>query len=308
MFSASNAQCRRSVWRTAPPRKITAFTLIELLVVIAIIAILASILFPVFAQAREKARQTACLSNMRQWGTGFMAYATDYDDTLPSQQYGGEQDGNDVNWVSVTQPYIENQKIIGASNKEQGTNKAMSKIAVCPSQIIGVRLGQTASQPEVTMSYGFSEWAVGTRDARFGVGPKKNSADPASFRPLAQFVNTASTVMLGEIAIAYSQTTVYPIDNDSNVVQWGYGSTQRNATDFTNPSTGASKPPWERIDGISGYSHSNLDDKRHTGGANYLFCDGHVKWQKLSQTFKSDGSFSMWTISNKWDLSTHPIP
>jgi len=59
------------------------FTLIELLVVIAIIAILAAILFPVFARAREKARQTSCLSNMKQIGLAFMMYTQDYDETLP---------------------------------------------------------------------------------------------------------------------------------------------------------------------------------------------------------------------------------
>ena len=60
------------------------FTLIELLVVIAIIAVLAAILFPVFAQAREQARQTTCLSNLKQLGTGLTMYAQDYDETLPS--------------------------------------------------------------------------------------------------------------------------------------------------------------------------------------------------------------------------------
>jgi prepilin-type N-terminal cleavage/methylation domain-containing protein len=61
-------------------RSYSAFTLIELLVVIAIIAILAAILFPVFAQAREKARQSSCLSNMKQLSTGSLMYVQDYDE------------------------------------------------------------------------------------------------------------------------------------------------------------------------------------------------------------------------------------
>ena len=65
----------------------SAFTLIELLVVIAIIAILAAILFPVFAQAREKARQTSCLSNMKQVGLGLLMYTQDYDENYPRADY-----------------------------------------------------------------------------------------------------------------------------------------------------------------------------------------------------------------------------
>lgn len=71
-------------------RKYLGFTLIELLVVIAIIAILAAILFPVFATAREKARQTACLSNLKQMGLGIQQYEQDYDETMPYDPCGDQ--------------------------------------------------------------------------------------------------------------------------------------------------------------------------------------------------------------------------
>src|SRR5437868_15440430 len=70
------------------------FTLIELIVVIAIIAILAAILFPVFAQARESARQTTCLSNQKQLGTGLMMYAQDYDETLHDWHFSSKKGGD----------------------------------------------------------------------------------------------------------------------------------------------------------------------------------------------------------------------
>ncbi len=82
------------------------FTLIELLVVIAIIAILAAILFPVFAQAREKARQTACLSNMKQQAMGVMMYSQDFDEMYPLGSYLLTGMVTAVTWQDLVEPYI----------------------------------------------------------------------------------------------------------------------------------------------------------------------------------------------------------
>jgi prepilin-type N-terminal cleavage/methylation domain-containing protein/prepilin-type processing-associated H-X9-DG protein len=88
----------------------TGFTLIELLVVIAIIAILAAILFPVFAKAREKARQTSCLSNVRQIATATISYVEDYDETYPAQYSIGGAAWN-AGFVWQVQPYMKNKEI-----------------------------------------------------------------------------------------------------------------------------------------------------------------------------------------------------
>ena len=96
------------------------FTLIELLVVIAIIAILAAILFPVFARAREKARQSSCLSNVKQIVLGVLMYAQDYDERLPMQHHVAQgsdalelirPEGNSFWWVRLT-PYLKNDQIL----------------------------------------------------------------------------------------------------------------------------------------------------------------------------------------------------
>ncbi len=96
------------------------FTLIELLVVIAIIAILAAILFPVFARAREKARQSSCLSNMKQIALGVLMYAQDYDEKLPMQDHTSDTSdplrlldpAGDTFWFVRIEPYLKNEQIL----------------------------------------------------------------------------------------------------------------------------------------------------------------------------------------------------
>jgi prepilin-type N-terminal cleavage/methylation domain-containing protein/prepilin-type processing-associated H-X9-DG protein len=94
------------------PHKRTGFTLIELLVVIAIIAILAAILFPVFAKAREKARQSSCNSNVKQLMLGLLQYVSDYDGKgVSARMKYPTCDGPWANWMVVLQPYMKNSGI-----------------------------------------------------------------------------------------------------------------------------------------------------------------------------------------------------
>jgi prepilin-type N-terminal cleavage/methylation domain-containing protein/prepilin-type processing-associated H-X9-DG protein len=101
-----------------------AFTLIELLVVIAIIAILAAILFPVFAQAREKARAVSCLSNMKQIGLGVMQYTQDYDEMLPLDSQNGALQY--APYDTQIQPYVKSTQLFKCPDDSSGNNPARS--------------------------------------------------------------------------------------------------------------------------------------------------------------------------------------
>ncbi len=113
-----------------------AFTLIELLVVIAIIVILAAILFPVFAQAREKARAISCLSNLKQSGLAYAMYTQDFDETTPLQNSPTVKDatGKYVSggyWFNLIQPYVKNWQMM-----------------VCPDRALTTTAASAASKPQ----------------------------------------------------------------------------------------------------------------------------------------------------------------
>ncbi|MCE5218949.1 DUF1559 domain-containing protein [bacterium] len=96
------------------------FTLIELLVVIAIIAILAAILFPVFARAREKARQASCQSNQKQIGLAFKMYEQDYDEKTPGGYYVSWHSGDEYFWCWPLAPYTKNMQMLLCPSNTNG--------------------------------------------------------------------------------------------------------------------------------------------------------------------------------------------
>ncbi len=162
------------------------FTLIELLVVIAIIAILAAILFPVFARAREKSRQASCLSNVKQLALGNLMYAQDYDErSLP---YTTGMSGSGYNWFELVQPYTKNWNII-----------------VCPSQSIA-----TPWSGVWRISYGINRNASCLGDAPATAGPN-----------LATITLPAETGMITDVRAHDNESEAFPTFYSAVNGAWG---------------------------------------------------------------------------------------
>jgi prepilin-type N-terminal cleavage/methylation domain-containing protein/prepilin-type processing-associated H-X9-DG protein len=262
------------------PGKSSAFTLIELLVVIAIIAILAAILFPVFAQAREKARAASCLSNLKQIGIGAMLYTQDYDESYPPRymDYCTSLDVlpcatyTRVQWTTLVNPYI---KMNGGAGNGQSAG-----IWMCPSSNV-----TDANQPHYNM---ICDYDFGWK------GYYWRGSDSTLTMPMVKA--PASSFFIGE-----TPKVSNPVD------PWGGGMWHRICppspdSAFYASTTAAVKA---KIDahyngaGTGWRNHASLgmNDtyKRHNGGLNWTFFDGHAKWMRIETSLTPT---NYWTIAD----------
>lgn len=246
----------KSTIPTVPIRSRLAFTLIELLVVIAIIAILAAILFPVFAQARAKARQTACLSNMKQMGTALLMYGQDYEGGFPtwSEFYHhvsypalgnppSFSDTPDTYWDAKLFPYVKN------GNTSSTTIRPAGGVWRCPD----AQNGDT--QRSYSLNSGFfyntnSTHTVVTNPTDWGYR-YLNEADLS---------NSASTIFAMDGGKDGRTRFVYTLNNDA-VFGFYSGYMHRYI-----------------LAGALKNNYSIDAPYRHNDGANYVWMDGHAKW------------------------------
>lgn len=231
-----------------------AFTLIELLVVIAIIAILAAILFPVFARARENARRASCQSNLRQIGLGFMQYAQDYDERFP---FGNEDAFAlpkpsallGVGWASNLMPYLKSTQVLR-----------------CPSD------PGHFTAPIVPCSYAYNQSLVRSSTNTNALVLKQLSAYNATTRTVLLFETN-----YGSMDSSDTTETGSPCGNGEGL--WGNG--QGNGATSKHYATGTLDDGFGADSSNNNRSITTADPDFpgiHLEGANYLAMDGHVKW------------------------------
>ena len=252
-------------------RRNSAFTLIELLVVIAIIAILAAILLPVFAQARESARAATCLSNQKQIGTAFVMYAQDYDETFPLERL---QDDSATNgdcgsgslvpgWHTELKPYIKSYNVF-----------------TCPSNP-----NNTAATEDVDKGYMVSYALNGVLwDGKYGQGP-------TSYTPSGETVNLAPR----DASLAHPADTVMVMEST-----WACGDLGDWVARINNP------PACGWGQGFLQHHGNNGGGDQNTpigGQGNWIFFDGHAKADHMADIMKDQGGWNKWGEEDAGNLS-----
>jgi len=237
----------------------TGFTLIELLVVIAIIAVLAAILFPVFAQAREKARATACLSNCRQMGIAVQIYIQDNDEGMPTVRMdmmdaSGMMMSN-ASWLDLVQPYIKN-----------------NLLQRCPSD--NATNWEDKDMPRLS-SYGFNAY-FDTVHPPYG--------DPMNPRTihLAAVTYPAETIFAAELAEKNSKTGVAISEDHFMPMFWGDPAHVDPGMGGMDSGIMGSGYQWD----MDKQEPTTVAIRRHQEGSNYVFVDGHARWHRFAATWQ----------------------
>jgi prepilin-type N-terminal cleavage/methylation domain-containing protein/prepilin-type processing-associated H-X9-DG protein len=289
------------------------FTLIELLVVIAIIAILAAILFPVFAAAREKARQISCSSNMKQLGLTFLNYVQDYDETFPPSNYPDLNPATGTvsrtSWQYLIDPYV-NAGVKRWQSNQSGTAQ-VSNVYFCPDYQVSQQLDPNAS--------GFADTATARNSSKTYIVNNNYIlpwADTCSTDSAGNYPRpcTGSGTAVGNPFETLNATKLSSIHGPTQLVLIAEGdglylhATGNDLPDHNGSRlTGNPNPVWTNGSGTSAgpkfdiiqdweqYADSRI---RHSGGSNFVFFDGHVKW------FKGDGFQS--TTTTVYGYTVYP--